>query len=62
MAALRRVGAAIVRWPWVVPALAVIVIGVAGELGRGWLYGALGGVGLGVLGVGGWLYLGGRGQ
>lgn len=47
------------RWPWLPPGLAVVIVGVCGQLGRGWLYAALGLVVVGGSGlIGGLCWLG----
>jgi len=47
------------RWPWLPPGLAVVIVGVCGQFGQGWLYGTLGLVVVGGLGlIGGLFWLG----
>ncbi len=51
---------AVLRWPWLPPGLAVVAVGMAGELGRGWLFVTLGVVVVGALSVVSGLYAWGR--
>ncbi|WP_410592599.1 hypothetical protein [Amycolatopsis sp. lyj-23] len=64
MGTLRRAGRSVLvvalRRPWVPPGLAVTTIAVGGQLGRGWLYAALGLVVAGGLGLAGGLWWLGR--
>jgi hypothetical protein len=53
--------AAVLRWPWVPPAVAVVVVSVAGQLGRTTWWVALGGVVAGGVAVVGGLVRRGRG-
>lgn len=63
MGTLRRAARSVLvvalRRPWSPPGLAVMMVAVGGQLGRGWLYAALGLVVVGGLGlVGGLFWLG----
>lgn len=63
MSTLRRAARSVLvvalRRPWSLPGLAVMMVAVGGQLGRGWLYAALGLVVVGGLGlVGGLFWLG----
>lgn len=56
----RSVLATVLRWPWLPPAVAVVVVSVAGQFGRVWWYVALGGVVAGGVAVVGGLFRRGR--
>lgn len=58
--AARSALAVALRWPWLPPGLAVLMVAAGGHLGRGWLYAALGLVLVGGVGIVGGLFWLGR--